>query len=125
MITLTLATKKAFQTVGCKGLPEGKSLRLVRTGRTKDGAPRVGITVGEPKVTDRPVIHEGVPVAWVSSRVMEAYDGCVLGLEDEVPERVGVDSWTPDARRDTRTYGHRSHRHGGWGAGVPARGGAR
>ena len=120
MITLTMATKKAFQSAGRKGLPEGKALRLVRAGRTKDGDPRVGVTVGEPEVTDRPVIHEGVPVAWVSSRVMVAYDGCVLGLEEELPEGVGVVTGTPDTRQKTR-----SHRHGGWGAGVSARGGSR
>ena len=111
MITLTLATKRVFQTVGRSGLPAGKALRLVRAGRTKSGAPRVGIRVGEPEVTDRPVIHEGRAVAWVSARVMEAYDGCVLALEEEVPEAVGVVSGTPDARRKTR-----SHRHRGWGA---------
>jgi hypothetical protein len=120
VITLTLATKRVFQTVGRNGLPDGKSLRLVRAGRTKDGAPRVGIHVGEPEVTDRPVIHEGRPVAWVSSRVMEAYDGCVLGLEEEVPEGVGVVTGTPDARRKGR-----SHRHRGWGVGVSGRGGSR
>ena len=111
MITLTLATKRFFQTFGRNGLSEGKALRLVRAGRTKDGAPRVGITVGEPEVTDQPVIHEGGTVAWVSSRVMEGYDGCVLGLEEEVPEGVSVVSGTPGARRKTR-----SHRHRGWGA---------
>ena len=120
MITLTLATKRVFRTVGRNGLPEGKALRLVRAGRTKSGASRVGIHVGKPEVTDRPVIHEGRTVAWVSARVMEAYDGCILGLEEEVPEGVGVVSGTPDARRDAR-----SHRHRGWGAGVPARGGSR
>ena len=120
MITLTLRAKRVFQKVGRNGVPEGKALRLVQAGHTKYGAPRVGITVGEPEVTDRPVIHEGRAVAWVSSRVMEAYDGCVLGLEDEVPDGVGVVTGTPDARRKTRL-----HRHGGWGAGVPARGGSR
>ena len=119
MITLTLQTKRVFQTIGRKGLPEGKSLRLVRAGRTKDGDPRVGITVGEPEVTDRPVIHEGSPVAWVSARVMEAFDGCILALEEEVPEGVGVVTGAPDARRKDRL-----HRQGGWGAGVPARGGS-
>ena len=59
MITVTLATKRVFQTVGRNGLPEGKALRLVRAGRTEDGALRVGIHVGESEVTDRPVIHEG------------------------------------------------------------------
>jgi hypothetical protein len=121
VITLTPQAKRVFQTVGRNGLPEGKALRLVRAGHTKDGAPRVGITVGEPKVTDRPVIHEGSAVAWVSSRVMDAYDGCVLGLEEEVPEGVGVVSGTPHSRGKGR-----SHRHGGWGAGVSGnRGGLR
>ncbi len=120
MITLTLQAKRAFRTIARSGLPEGKALRLVRAGRTKDGAPRVGIHIGQPEVTDRPVIHEGRAVAWVSSRVMEAYDGCVLALEEEVPEGVGVVTGAPDARRKTR-----SHRHGGWDAGVPARGGSR
>jgi hypothetical protein len=56
VITLTLQAKRVFQTAGRNGLPEGKALRLVRVGHTKDCAPRVGITVGEPEVTDRPVI---------------------------------------------------------------------
>ncbi len=121
MITLTLRAKRVLQAVGRNGLPDGKALRLVRAGRTKDGAPLVGITVGEPEVTDRPMIHEGRPVAWVSTRVMEAYDGCVLGLEEGVPEGVGVVSGTPHSRGKGR-----SHRHGGWSAGVPGnRGGLR
>jgi hypothetical protein len=115
VITLTLQAKRVFQTAGRNGLPEGKALRLVRAGHTKYGAPRVGITVGEPEVTDRPVIHEGRPVAWVSSRVMEAYDGCVLGLEEEVTERVGVVSATPDTRQKGRS--HRHHEWGAWGRG--------
>ncbi len=115
MITLTLQAKRVFQTAGLNGLPEGKALRLVRAGHTKYGAPRVCITVGEPEVTDRPVIHEGRPVAWVSSRVMEAYDGCVLGLEEEVTERVDVVSGTPDTRQKGRS--HRHHEWGTWGTG--------
>jgi hypothetical protein len=90
VITLTLQAKRVFQTVGRNGLPEGKALRLVRAGRTEDVALRVGIHVGESEMTDRPVIHEGRAVAWVSSRVMEAYDGCVLGLQEGVPEGAGV-----------------------------------
>ena len=120
MITLTLRAKRAFQAVERSGLPEGKALRLVRAGRTEDGALRVGIYVGEPEVSDRPVIHEGRAVAWVSAKVMEAYDGCVLGLQEEVPEEVGVVTGTPDARRKGR-----SHRHRGWDAGVAGRGGLR
>jgi len=108
VITLTLRTKRVFRTVGRSGLPEGQALRVVLTGRTKAGGPRVTIKVGEPKATDRPVMHEGVPVAWVSSAVMKAHDGCVLDLEEEWPEAVGIATGLPYARRETRSYRHRS-----------------
>ena len=107
MITLTLRTKRVFRAVGRSGLPEGQTLRLVLTGHTKDGGPRVGIRVGEPKATDRPVMHEGAPVAWVSAGVMKSHEGCVLDLEEEWPEGVGVATGLPDARREPRSYRHR------------------
>ena len=107
MITLTLRTKRVFRTVGRSGLPEGQALRLVLTGRTKDGGPRVGISVGEPKGTDLPVLHEGEPVALVSAGVMKAHDGCVLDLEEEWPKGVGAATGLPYARRETRSYRHR------------------
>jgi len=106
---LTLVTKTVFRTVGRSGLPGGKALRLVLDGCGEDGPSRVGIMVGEPEGMDQPVIHEGEPVAWISAGVTEAYDGCVLDLEAAhkgTPKGVGVAFGLPNARRDTRSYGH-------------------
>jgi hypothetical protein len=75
VVTLTLGTKRVFRNVARSGLPDGKALRLVLAGRTKDGGPRVGIRLGEPRGTDRQVLHEGETVAWVSAGVIEAYAG--------------------------------------------------
>ena len=90
MVTLTLGTKRVFRNLARSGLPDGKALRLVLAGRTKDGGPRVGIRLGESRGTDRPVLHEGEAVAWVSAGVMEAYAGGVLSLEKEWPKGAGI-----------------------------------
>ena len=91
MIILTLGAKRVFRAVGRAALPEGEALRLVLDGRNnEEGGPEVSISIGKPKDTDRAVIHEREPVAWVSAGVMEAYDGCVLDLERLGSGRVGL-----------------------------------
>jgi len=91
VIALTLGAKRVFRAVGRAALPEGEALRLVLDGRNnEDGGPEVGISVGKPEHTDRAVIHEGEPVAWVSAEVMETHDGCVLDLERLRCGRVGL-----------------------------------
>jgi hypothetical protein len=91
VIALTLGAKRVFRAVGRDALPEAEALRLVLDGRNKeDGGIGVSISVGEPKDTDRAVIYEGEPVAWVSTEVVEAHDGCVLDLERLGSGRVGL-----------------------------------
>jgi hypothetical protein len=91
VIALTLGAKRVLRAVGRAALPEGEALRLVPDGRNKeDGGIGVSISVGRPEDTDRAVIYEGEPVAWVSAGVMEAHDGCVLDLEHLGSGRVGL-----------------------------------
>jgi hypothetical protein len=91
VIALTLGAKRVFRAVGRAALPEAEALRLVLDGRNKeDGGIGVSISVGEPKDTDRAVIYEGEPVAWVSTEVVEAHDGCVLDLKRLGSGRVGL-----------------------------------
>jgi len=106
MITLTLRTKRVFRAVVRGGLPAGKALRLVLSERTQNDGPRIGIKVGEPKGTDQPVLHEGVPVTWVSAGVLEAHDGCTLDLEIEGFKGLGIGPGLPRAEHEIRSYGH-------------------
>lgn len=91
MIALTLGAKRVFRAVGRAALPEGEALRLVLDGRNNEHSGiGVGMSVGTPEDTDRAVIHEGEPVAWVSAKVVDAHDGCVLDLEHLGSGRVGL-----------------------------------
>jgi hypothetical protein len=96
VIALTLGAKRVFRAVGHAALPEAEALRLVLDGRNKeDGGIGVCITVGKPEDTDRAVIYEGEPVAWVSSEVAKAHDGWLLDLERLASGRVGLrGGWT-------------------------------
>ena len=91
VIALTLGAKKVFRAVRRAALPEGEALRLVPDERNnEDGGPEVSISVGTPEDTDRAVIHEREPVAWVSAEVVDVHDGCVLDLEQLGPGRAGL-----------------------------------
>jgi hypothetical protein len=91
VIILTLGAKRVFRAVGRAALPEEEALRLVLDGHNKvDGGIGVSISVGEPKDTDRAVIYEGEPVAWVSAEVVEAHDEWVLDLKRLGSGRVGL-----------------------------------
>jgi hypothetical protein len=91
MIALTLGAKRVFRAVGRAALPEAEALRLVLDGHNnEEGGPEISISIGKPKDTDRAVIHEREPVAWVSTEVVEAHDGCVLDLEHLGSGRVGL-----------------------------------
>jgi hypothetical protein len=91
MIALTLGAKRVFRAVRRAALPEGEALRLVLDVRNnEDGGPEVSISVGTPEDTDRAVIHEGEPVAWVSAEVVDVHDECVLDLEQLRPGRAGL-----------------------------------
>jgi hypothetical protein len=91
VIALTLGTKRVFRAVGRAALPEAEALRLVLDGHNnEEGGPEISISIGKPKDTDRAVIHEREPVAWVSTEVVEAHDGCVLDLKRLGSGRVGL-----------------------------------
>jgi hypothetical protein len=91
VIALPLGAKRVFRAVGRAALPERDALRLVLHRRNKDdGGPEVSISVGKAQDTDRAVIHEGEPVAWISAEVVEAHDGWVLDLERLGSGRVGL-----------------------------------
>ena len=91
MIALTLGAKRVFRALGRAALPEREVLRLVLDGRNNEhGGIGVGISVGAPEDTDRVLIYEGEPVAWVSDEVMDAHDGWVLDLERVRSGRVGL-----------------------------------
>ncbi len=82
MITVTGETKRFFRMVSKDGLPAGKVLRLEAIEQGKNGRRALpGFRIGEPKEGDCPVRDQDKIVLYVSNAMSEAYDGCVLDLE--------------------------------------------
>jgi hypothetical protein len=103
MITVTEETKRFFRVVAKDGLPEGKVLRLEAIDQGKNGKRAFpGFRVGEPKESDRPVWDQGEIVLYVSDALSDAYDGCVLDLE-QLHDGLRCMLGPPDAGRNARS----------------------
>jgi Fe-S cluster assembly iron-binding protein IscA len=104
MITVTEETKRILHAVARAALPEGQNLRLETSRTSGTGAEKLAMLVDEPKEGDEPVEHEGEPFLYVSRRVSEAYDGCVMDLE-HTPQGLALSIGPPLAGRDARSQG--------------------
>jgi hypothetical protein len=102
MITITEETKRLFRIVAKQGIPEGKTLRLDAIEHGKNGRSLPSVRVGEPEKGDCPVRDQGNILLYVSNAISEAYDGCVLDLE-EVPDGLRCVLGPPDAGRNARS----------------------
>jgi hypothetical protein len=102
MITVTEGTKRLFRIVANHRIPEGKTLRLDAIGHGKNGRPLPSVRVGEPQEGDCPVRDQGNIVLYVSNAMSEAYDGCVLDLE-EFPDGLRCVLGPPDAGHNARS----------------------
>ena len=103
MIAATLESKRVFRALArSASLPEGRVFRLERAEhRERSGRRPVNVVVGEPEQDDLSLVHEGEPVAYVSSEVAETFRGHVLELEAG-PESVDVVLKPPSAHREER-----------------------
>lgn len=86
MITVTEGVKRFVNTVNTDvRLREGSVFRLDRAVSGPYGEGLLVVSVDEPREGDQPVECEGEDLLHISGTVSEAYDGCLLDLE-ETPE---------------------------------------
>lgn len=103
MIIVAEEAKRIVHAVARVALPEGQSLRL-DTARASgaNGASTCTVLIEEPREGDEPVEHEGERFLYVSREVSEAYDGCVVDLE-QTPQGVVFSIGPPIAGRNARS----------------------